>query len=34
MFSENRKTLPSGYAGHIPFRNEVIGLTHAEATRT
>jgi len=26
--------LPPGYAGHIPFRNEVIGLTHAEATRT
>ncbi|CDW82030.1 UNKNOWN [Stylonychia lemnae] len=34
MFIENRQFLPPGYTGHIPYRNDVVGLTHAEATKT
>lgn len=33
MFLENRKSLPPGYTGHVPYKSETIGLTHGEANK-
>ena len=33
MLSTNKSQLPPGYTGHLPFRNDIVGMTSGEATK-